>query len=537
MASNKRCSLTEALAKDYSYFAGVASDVGRVADAYLARKKAANVMDFDDLLQQWLQLLLDHEETREMYQRRFQFVLVDEYQDTNRLQSDLLDLLAQKHHNIMVVGDDSQSIYAWRGANFLNILEFPKRYPEARIYKIETNYRSTPEILTLANSAIAQNRHQFSKELVSSRKAGPKPILVVCGDAREEAAFVAQRMLQLRDEGVDLNAVAVLYRAHFHALDLQVELTRRNIPFLLTSGIRYFEQAHVKDIGAYLKFIANPTDELAFKRLTRMMPGIGGKAAEKLWSAFRGLGGGETRPPWAAPETEAGLASSAAPAEVASGEAVAVAPLAAALQRCAGVVPKKAQTAWAEFAIVISQLEEPSVRNQPAKMIQLILEAGYDEYLRATYRNYRARLEDVELLGNYAAQTTSLEELLTQLSLLTNVDAEESEPGGTNDTERVRLSTVHQAKGLEFDVVFLIMLCEGLFPSARSLTTPEDEEEERRLFYVAITRARNELYLSHPLMRFSRTGGEPLQQASRFLGEFSRDLVEEWNLKPYMPYA
>ena len=226
-------------------------EVARLSQLYAKRKRATNAMDFDDLLALWLKLLQDHAEVREHYQRRFQFILVDEYQDTNKLQSDLIDLLAARHHNVTVVGDDAQSIYAWRGANFANILEFPKRYPGAKVFKIETNYRSTPEILKVANAAIAANTQQFTKELAPSRKSGLKPALVACVDAAQQAAFIAQRVAELPEEGVNLNQVAVLYRSHFHALELQLELTKRHIPFSITSGIRFFEQAHIKDATAY----------------------------------------------------------------------------------------------------------------------------------------------------------------------------------------------------------------------------------------------------------------------------------------------
>jgi DNA helicase-2/ATP-dependent DNA helicase PcrA len=287
MAVNTRKTIPEILQQSYSYFTELTPQIEEVGRRYSARKRAANVMDFDDLLVLWLKLLQENEEVREQYQRKFQFVLVDEYQDTNKLQADLIDLLGARHKNVMVVGDDSQSIYAWRGANFRNILEFPQRYPKAKIYKIETNYRSTPEILSLANAAIAPNVHQFSKQLTPSRKSGTKPALVACQDGNQQAAFIAQRVLELREEGIGLDKMAVLYRSHFHALELQLELTRRNIPFSITSGIRFFEQAHIKDVAASLKLIVNPTDELAFKRLVQMLPGIGGKGAEKLWKEFR----------------------------------------------------------------------------------------------------------------------------------------------------------------------------------------------------------------------------------------------------------
>jgi DNA helicase-2/ATP-dependent DNA helicase PcrA len=509
LAVNTRRSVAEIVAQQYQHFAVLTPEIVKLEKKFQERKRSANVMDFDDLLVLWLELLEKNEELRERYQRKFQFILVDEYQDTNKIQGELIDLLAARHQNVMVVGDDSQSIYSWRGANFQNILEFPKRYPKASVYKIETNYRSTPEILAVANAAIKANVKQFAKELTPARKSGAKPVLVACQDSQQQAAFVAQRMLELREEGIELNQMAVLYRSHFHALELQLELTRRNIPFSITSGIRFFEQAHLKDVAAYMKLVVNSNDEMAFKRLVQLLPGIGAKGADKLWSAFT--------------------------AQLSKMEATAREPIATALQRCAGAAPKKATRAWADFAITISQLEDADVRNDPDRMIRVILEAGYEEYLQETYTNYRSRMEDLEQLANFASQYQSTEEFLTQLSLLSNVEAEDDKPA-TRDDEQVRLSTIHQAKGLEFDVVFVIMLCDGLFPSARSIETIEGEEEERRLFYVSVTRARNELYLSFPILRFT-PGGDSMHLESRFLKEIPKELVEEWNLRPFNAYG
>lgn len=505
LALNKQKTIPEILGTEYGYFDTLAPQIEDVWQRYLARKLATNAMDFDDLLVLWLKLLQEHADVRELYQRRFQFILVDEYQDTNKLQSDLIDLLAARTKNIMVVGDDAQSIYAWRGANFQNIIRFPDRYPGAQVYKIETNYRSTPEILTVANAAIAANVAQFAKELAPARKSGMKPVLVACQDAVQQAAFVAQRALELRDEGVALNNMAVLYRSHFHALELQLELTRRNIPFSITSGIRFFEQAHIKDVTAYLKLVTNPRDELSFKRLALLQPGVGGKGADKLWKGFVVHHDLTTSPPR----------------------------IATALQACAKVVPKKATLAWAQFATTISQLEAPEVRTSAAKMIPLIIEAGYEDYLKENFANYRTRLDDLKQLAIFSQQFATVEEFLTQMALLTNVEAED-EQSQNRDDEKIKLSTIHQAKGLEFDVVFSIMLCDGLFPSARSVETEEGLEEERRLFYVTITRARNELYLCHPLLRagYGNTG-ITMQQPSRFLEEIPKACVEEWNLRTY----
>ncbi len=521
MAVNTQKPIEQVLGEDYPYFAQLAKPIAEVQHRYAERKRAANAMDFDDLLVLWLRLLQEQPDVCEHYQRRFQFILVDEYQDTNKLQSDVIDLLAARHHNLIVVGDDAQSIYGWRGANFQNILKFPERYPEAKVYKIETNYRSTPEILNVANAAITANVHQFAKALAPARKPGLRPGLVVCGDAQQQAAFVAQRVLELREEGTALEKMAVLYRSHFHALELQLELTRRNIPFSITSGIRFFEQAHIKDVAAYLKLVVNPRDELSFKRIVQLLPGIGGKGADKLWRAF---------------------ASEVAKSEIQNPKSETIQkpevqnPLAKALQSCASSVTKKAATAWAQLVATAAQLEARDIRSNASAMIKLVLEAGYEEYLEETYANFRSRLEDLEQLAAFAQQFTELNDFLTQLALLTNVEAEDDKPA-TRDPEQLRLSTIHQAKGLEFDVVFVIMLCDGLFPSARSLETPDGEEEERRLMYVAITRARNELYLSYPLIRATHGApGDFMQKASRFLSEIPSQLLEEWKLQTSSSY-
>lgn len=511
LAVNMQKPVRHIIAEQHGHFAEVADEIVKLQESYAARKQTANAMDFDDLLVLWLRLLQDQEPVRTQYQRRFQFVLVDEYQDTNRLQSDIVDLLAARHQNVMVVGDDAQSIYAWRGANFNNILKFPDRYPGAKIYKIETNYRSTPEILRTANAVIAGNTQQFVKELTPARKSGLKPALVACTAAAEQAAFVSQRVLELRDEGVRLNDIAVLYRSHFHALELQLELVRRNIPFTITSGLRFFEQAHIKDVTAYVKLVANPRDELAFKRLALLLPGIGPKGADKLWLAFHEAVTQPSRDP---------------------GQAF----IATALQSCNRVVPRKASVAWAQFSVTVAQLEAPGTHGNASRMLRLVLEAGYDEYLEENYDNYRNRLEDVEQLAVFAQQFDSLEGFLTQMALLTNLEAED-QPAANRDDESLRLSTVHQAKGLEFNVVFVIMLCDGLFPSHRSVESQEGEEEERRLLYVAVTRARDELYLSYPLMRLGfGSSGDSFLQPSRFLREIPSDLVDEWNLRQDYPF-
>ncbi|MDB6131083.1 MAG: uvrD/rep helicase, partial [Verrucomicrobiales bacterium] len=418
MAVNTHRSMQEIVGQDYEHFSPMTPGIVDVHKRYEARKRSTNAVDFDDLLVLWLKVLQDNPDVCESYQKRFQFILVDEYQDTNKLQADLIDLLGARHKNVMVVGDDSQSIYSWRGANFQNIIKFPDRYPGARTYKIETNYRSTPEILKVANSVIAPNIHQFEKQLVSARKSGNKPVIVACGDGYEQAAFVAQRMLQLNEEGISFNEMAVLYRSHFHAMELQMELTKRGIPFSITSGMRFFEQAHIKDVAAYLKLAINPSDELSFKRLIKLLPGIGNKGAEKLWVCFRDRSVGEMVPE----------------------------PLANRLQACRDSVPKKAAVAWAQFVITLSQLESPDIKGKTPQMIELVMHAVYEDYLKEEYANFKTRIEDVNQLVTFSRQFENVEDFLAQLALMTNLEAEEDEKKPKSD-DQVRLSTIHQAKG------------------------------------------------------------------------------------------
>ena len=508
LAVNKYTSLAEAIACEYPQFDLITSRLEELFRHYAARKQSANVMDFDDLQVTWLRLLTEFPDVLEGFQQRFQFILVDEYQDTNTIQGRLIDLLAAKHKNLMVVGDDSQSIYSWRGANFRNILDFPKRFSGAKVYKIETNYRSTPEILELANAAIAPNREQFEKKLESARKSGMRPALVPCTDGGIQAAFVAQRIMDLHEEGAPLSQIAILYRSHFHVMEMQLELTRRQIPFLITSGLRFFEQAHIKDLTAFLKVVANRSDEVAFKRLVMLLPGVGAKAAAKLWTAF--------------------LTQTQVLLDGKELNEIPKKPIATCLQKCATSVSKKTATAWAQFVATMAQIED--LTTQPWEMIRIVVDAFYGDYLEENFDNYRQRTEEVEQLGVFAHQFQDLEVFLTQLSLMSTAETEEQEKN-KGEEDRVRLTTIHQAKGLEYDVVFIIMLCDGLFPSSRSVDSSDGVEEERRLFYVAITRARNELYLSYPLTRFTQAQGPAPQTPSRFVLELPSTLYEEWNLR------
>ncbi|HZJ38600.1 MAG TPA: UvrD-helicase domain-containing protein [Chthoniobacterales bacterium] len=489
------------LAEKFPYFLPLLEQIKDVHARYEKKKKSTNSMDFDDLLEKTLRMLNEHEEIAAFYRRQFQFILVDEYQDTNKIQADFIDTLASEHRNVMVVGDDAQSIYSWRGANFKNILAFPDRYSDAQVYKIELNYRSVPEILQVANAAIAANVKQFRKELSATRSTNSiKPAVVGLNDGNEQAQFVAQRILELRDEGIELSEIAVLYRAHYHALELQLELSRRGIPYWITSGVRFFEQAHVKDVTSFIRFIANPRDEVAFKRMVKLLPGIGGKSAENLWQG------------WERKLNENGEISSWS-------------------ERLLGLqVGTKSKKSWEQLAYTLDEIAPGGKSNPPSEMITSIVEAIYDDYAKANFTNYDLRREDLNQLAAFSRQFKDLHEFLSQLALISNVD---SEPAldQTTENEAVNLSSVHQAKGLEYHTVFVIWLTDGMFPSTRSLETRDAIEEERRLFYVAITRARDELYLTYPHMRLNAGYGDVFQRPSRFLKEIPTSLVEDWQIR------
>jgi DNA helicase-2/ATP-dependent DNA helicase PcrA len=516
-AVNTEMPLEGLLAEKFPYFLPLLDKIQDVRHRYEKKKKATNSVDFDDLLQKTLLMVQQNERIAEIYRRQFQFILVDEYQDTNKIQADLVDLLARDHRNLMVVGDDAQSIYSWRGANFQNILEFPERYPDAQVFKIEMNYRSVPEILGVANAAIAANVRQFRKHLSATRESKTlRPALVALNDSSEQARFVAQRILELRDENIDLNDIAVLYRAHYHALELQLELSRRGIPYQITSGIRFFEQAHIKDVTSFIRFVANPRDEVAFHRMVKLLPGIGNRTAENLWQA------------WTA-DTVA--THDDRDAEAISAPAGVIAPGYKFGERLLAMnAPAKSKKMWTQLAHTLDEIAPGGEPNPPSEMITSVVEAIYDDYAKVNFANYQLRREDLDQLAVFARQFKDVHEFLSQLALISNVDAEAA-PAQANEKEAVNLSSVHQAKGLEFHTVFLIWLTDGMFPSSRSLDTRDALEEERRLFYVAITRARDELYLTYPHMRLSGGYGDVFQRPSRFLQEIPNELVEDWQVR------
>jgi DNA helicase-2/ATP-dependent DNA helicase PcrA len=352
---NTREPLEDLIAERYGRFIEWTETIAEIADRYRLRKRAANAMDYDDLLQRWLDLLNEHDDIRRRYREQFAHVLVDEYQDTNIVQAEIVETLAGggQGGNLMVVGDDSQSIYAFRGANYDNILRFPQRNPHTEVFKLEANYRSTPQILALTNASIRVNAEQYEKTLRAQRGDGMLPALVPGSYPEQEAAFVAERILQLRDEGVELSDIAVLYRAHAHRLSVETTLLRYDIPYEVRGGLRFFEQAHIKDVVAHLRVLENPRDEVAFRRVMLLQPGIGNVTAERVWRAA-----GESAA--SAAELVARLRSSAVNKLLSS----------------------KARPAWDPFVDTMDAVLE--ARADPETAIRSVLEACYRSTTRCT---------------------------------------------------------------------------------------------------------------------------------------------------------
>lgn len=469
-------------------------DIVAVHDLYRKRKRQLGAMDFDDLLVNCRALLEEHQDVLQRYQQRFRHVLVDEYQDTNTVQAGLVDMLARAHGNLFVVGDDFQSIYAWRGANYRNIMSFPERYAGTRMFKLETNYRSVPEILSVANACIAGNPEQFQKTLRATRGEHHKPGVVRLRDGREQALFVTDSISRLLSRGYEPCDIAVLYRAHFHSMEAQMELTRQNIPYIITSGVRFFEQAHVKDVCSLLRILENPEDELAFARLLMLLPGVGPRTAIKLWGK---LG---TRFDAALPEQRVVLR------EGLRGEAKRI---------------------WHDVDAILAAYRTEGLDGNTGDVLERFVNAYYERYALEAFDNPESRLDDVRELIVFSAKYETVKAFLSDVALLTNVDAK-AERSDDALRESVHLSTIHQAKGLEWRAVIILWAVEGMFPSPRAVDDSADgDAEERRLFYVAVTRAKDELFVCTPELRRMRDGGVFYTPPSRFVTEIPNDLFRQ----------
>jgi DNA helicase-2/ATP-dependent DNA helicase PcrA len=488
----------------YPFLDGMTAKIDQFHKGYMQAKLDQQVVDYDDLLEYFLKLLREQPEIRQQYQDRFKHILVDEFQDTNRLQSEIVDSLAG-HHQVMAVGDDAQCIYTWRGADFDNIMRFEERHEGAEIHKIETNYRSSPEILEFANAVLSAQPAGlgFSKELRAVNPSGERPYFVPVMDTRGQAKFIIERIEGLVDEGRNLSDIAVLYRAHFQAMDLQMELTRLNIDYQITSGVRFFEQAHIKDFTAQLRFASNPADVSAFSRFVCLLPKVGPKTAERLHKLTRER----------AEKLEKNFFDVLVSEEV--------------LKK----VPNDAKEEWPSLAETMREISAALTGKSPEEIIQLALDGWYSSYIREIYPNWTDRADDLQSLVSFAGRYETMEELLAQLVLLAS---ESNERTPEEQQNCLRLTTIHQAKGLEFPVVFVIGLADGTFPLKRAIDE-SNLEEERRLFYVAVTRAMEELYMSYPML--NHQGNQVMRlNPSRFIQEVDPSRYETLRVAPSRRY-
>ena len=473
---NKSAKLEDVIYEEYPQFMEFSEEIKKVREQYHQYKSEKSLLDYDDLLVYLKQLLTDHAEARLSLSRKYRYVMVDEYQDTNKLQAYIACLLASEHKNIMVVGDDAQSIYSFRGANFRNIMDFPKLFKDTRIITLEENYRSTQPILDLTNEVIRMAKEKFEKNLYTRKKGEQQPVFVDAEDENAQSRYIADKILELREEGVELKDVAVLFRSGWHSNDLEIELASRNIPFVKYGGQKFVEAAHIKDVISYLRIVYNASDQVSWLRALLLIPGIGPKSAEKI-----------IRSPGSNTKEEV-----------------------------------------IKLFNILKEIDAASAAclpagRDPAKIIETFLEY-YQPLLKHKYDDFHKRLNDLDSLLRIASRYKSLEQFLTDMAL-EPPERSLAEAGlKDKDDSTLTLSTIHSAKGLEWHTVFLIYVAEGHLPSYLSLEDEEAIEEERRLFYVASTRAKENLYLLKPHLdrsprSFMDGGGQVFTQVSRFLDE------------------
>jgi len=485
-AVNKGLAIEEIIDIDYPHFAAYLKVINQLHHNFEARKREHHFLDYDDLLVFLHRLLSAHPEIRDRISSSYQYIMVDEYQDTNKIQAEILYLLTNVNKNIMVVGDDAQSIYAFRGANFRNIIDFPKMFPGTRIVALEENYRSIQPILTLTNVIISRAKEKYTKNLFTRKSGGTTPVMVNAEDEYSQSRFVIDQIKNLQRKGVALNEIAVLFRASFHSFDLEIELSREGIAFLKMGGFKFVESAHIKDVLAHMRVIANVYDRISWYRILLLIEKIGPKSAQKIYEAIIKEKSGYT-----------GL-------------------LSAKTEHIKGLD---------RLMKLISTLDTHPM--SIAEMGKTIIDY-YLPILKESYDDHPRRARDLEHLTEIMDRYESLGQFLTDMALEPpNISFENSLYDGASATDRLILSTIHSAKGLEWHTVFVIWALDGRFPSVHSLHKEEELEEELRLMYVAATRAQEKLYFTYPGDIYDRSTGLILNCPSRYLDGIADDILEK----------
>ena len=485
MALNKQIMIPDLIESEYPHLYESLDELLRLYERYVEYKTTKTLLDYDDLLTKLKDLLASHEEVRRRLSERYQFIMVDEYQDTNHLQARIVRLLAGAHDNVAVVGDDAQSIYSFRGANFRNIMDFPENFPGTQIIKLEENYRSTQPILNLTNAIIQRARERYDKRLYTRKCEGEIPVLVQAESEQMQSRFVCQKILELREEGVPLWDIAVLFRSSFHSFDLEIELARHNIPFIKRGGFQFMETTHIKDLLAHLRVLANPQDAISWNRVLLLLEGVGAQASQKITRWI--LQGSQ--------EVER-LRSFDAKSKIAHG-----------LKTLAQVLQVAAEA------------------QRPAEQAQYLMQYYLPILKRNHPDDHPKRLKDLEHFLGITERYRSLERLLSDMALEPPSDSVAGVLAVDPDEGPLVLSTIHSAKGLEWHSVFIIWALEGRFPSFYNINSEEELEEERRLLYVAATRAKENLFVSYPIKIFDRGLRMVLSRPSQFIEGISEDLL------------
>lgn len=484
MAVNKLLSIEEVLNLCYPQFAHECEDLEKLFKAFDQFKRTRHLLTYDDLLVRLRDALEENPELCARLSDQYRYIMVDEYQDTNKLQAQIVRFMAASHDNVAVVGDESQAIYSFRGASFKNMLEFPELFPDARVIKLEENFRSTQPVLEVANAIIGEAKEGYAKRLFSNVSEGPLPMLVEASDENEQSRFVAQRIEELRAEGVPLNEIAVLFRASSHSFDLEIEMGNHGIPFRKFGGIKFAESAHIKDVLSFLRVVTNPSDTISWFRALKLLDQIGDATVQQILDYL---------------EVERRSFRTARAKE--------------SLFKKLKQFPAKAS--YEAQLVKLAHLLQTVAEAKQTRAQLSAIERFYRPILQAHYDDHPRRQRDLDHLLTIAKRYKTAEELLADVALDpidTQLAASEARGQGF-----VTLSTVHSAKGLEWTALFVIWMMDGWFPSARAYDAFEDLEEERRLLYVATTRAKQYLYFTYPMNAYESGGPNAFASVSRFL--------------------
>mgnify|MGYP006285763827 CR=1 FL=1 len=490
LSVNRRESIEDVIVDEYPYYMDHIDEVEEIFNAFKGYKKKYNMMDYDDMLTNLLLLLQKNEQVQKTLNKRFKFIMVDEYQDTNKLQHEIVYHLAGENKNVLAVGDDAQSIYSFRGAEFKNIMDFPAQFKDCQIYKIEENYRSVDPLLKLTNHVIRAASFKYEKELFTRRTEGEIPMVISAQNERQQSRFIAQQVLELREEGIDLQDIAVLFRSGFLSFDLEIELAKSNIPYMKFGGMKFIETAHIKDVLSYFKILYNPNDAISWHRVLLLLEGVGPRTAEKIIEMISS--GKKTLKD-----------------DISSG------------------FHGKAGEKLREFFEFLREIKSRKVGiGEKAELIS----NNYKPYMKNKYDDWQKRWKDIEMFISIAERYTSVNEFLNDMAIEPPFESVVDLEPESKEEEYLTLSTIHSAKGLEWRAVFLIWALDGRFPTSKAMETLESIEEERRLFYVACTRAKEYLYITYPINIYDRESGTVLSKPSRFIDGIGEDILDRFML-------